>query len=277
MPRRSAADAAVATPANLALRRAFRSLFYFVTLLVGVLGFFYVYTTIEAFLLNSERFTLHGPPEPGMQSEAFRVEGVVNTSDELISNVFSHDFGRSIYLCRIEERRRKLLAIDWVKDASVSRVWPNRIIVKITERTPVAFVQRSASDGTQSYGLIDEDGVLLAPQRASKLPLPVIVGIPAKDTAATRRERVKRFLRLQSDIGSYMSKISEVDVSDIDNLRVIQQFDNRAITLMLGNQKYKERFETFLNNVEEIRQRMPGATILDLRLKGRITALGGAQ
>ncbi len=277
MPRRSVADAAVATPANLALRRAFRSLFYFVTLLVGVLGFLYVYTTVEEFLLNSERFTLHGPPEAGVQGEVFRVEGVVNTSDDQIASVFSHDFGRSIYLCRIEERRRKLLAIDWVKDASVSRVWPNRIVVQITERTPVAFVQRAALDGTQIHGLIDEDGVLLDPQRSSKLPLPVIVGIPAKDPAATRRERVKRFLRLQSDIGSYISRISEVDVSDIDNLRVVQQFDNRAITLMLGNQKYKERYETFLNNVKEIRQRMPGATILDLRLKGRITALGGAQ
>jgi cell division protein FtsQ len=274
MGRRSGADAAVANPTNLALRRGFRAFFYFVTLLVAALGFLYVYTTVEEFLLTDDRFALHGPPDPGVPSQAFRMEGIVNASDEQIVGVFSRDFGRSIYLCRIKERRRKLLAVDWVKDASVSRVWPNRIVVKVTERTPVAFVQRPAADGTLISGLIDEEGVLLDPQRASKLPLPVIVGIPANDTPATRRDRIRRFMRLQTELGTHMAKVSEIDVSDLDNLRIVQQFDNRAITLMLGNQKYKERLETFLNNVEEIRQRMPGATVLDLRLKGRITALG---
>ena len=275
MARRSGADAVAATPPNVAIKRAFRAAFYFVTLLVGVVGFLYVYTTIEQFLISDSRFSLMGPPEPGIASDVFRVEGVVNASDQQIADVFVRDFGRSVFLCPIQERRRKLLAIDWVKDASVSRLWPNRIVVRITERVPIAFVQTPAADGTMMYGLIDEDGVLLDPQRASKLPLPVLVGIPARDTESMRRERVKRFLRLQSDLGTHMANVSEIDLSDIDNLRVVQQFDNRAITLMLGNQKYRERLETFLNNVEEIRQRMPGATILDLRLKGRITAIGG--
>jgi cell division protein FtsQ len=277
MARRSGAEAMAAAPANIALRRVFRSFFYFVTLLLAVVAFIYAYTMIEQFVISDPRFSLPGPPEPGVSSEYFRIEGVVNAADQQIAGVFLRDFGRSIYLCPIQERRRKLLAIDWVKDATVSRLWPNRLVVRIVERTPVAFVQTPAVDGSQMYGLIDEDAVLLDPQRASKLPLPVLVGIPVKDTPSMRRERVKRFLRLQSELGSHMSKISEIDVSDVDNLRVVQQFDNRAITLMLGNQKFKERLETFLNNVDEIRQRMPGATVLDLRLKGRITALGGTQ
>jgi cell division protein FtsQ len=277
MARRSGADAAVAVPIGLSIRRGFRALFYFVTLLVGAFGFLYIYTAVEQLLVNDSRFTLAGPPEPGVPSDAFRVEGVINASEQQIAGVFARDFGRSVYLCPIKERRRKLLAIDWVKDASVSRMWPNHLVVRITERIPVAFVQTPAADGTMMYGLIDEDGVLLDPQRASKLPLPVLVGIPSSDTETIRRERVRRFLRLQSELGTHMVKVSEIDVSDVDNLRIVQKFDNRAITLMLGNQKYKERLETFLNNVEEIRQRMPGATTLDLRLKGRITATGAAR
>ncbi len=39
------------------------------------------------------------------------------------------------------ERRRRLLAVDWVKDASVSRRWPNRVSVNVIERRPVAFAQ----------------------------------------------------------------------------------------------------------------------------------------
>jgi cell division protein FtsQ len=277
MARRAHSEIAPPSLAPFSARRVFQLLFYFLTLLVGVVGFLYVYTTVEQFLISDTRFVLQGPPEPGLPSEFFRIEGAVHASEQQITQMFLRDFGRSVYLCPIQERRRKLLAIDWIKDATVSRLWPNRIVVRVTERSPVAFVQTPAADGSLMYGLIDEEGVLLDPQRSSKLKLPVIVGIPARDTETMRRDRVKRFLRLQSELGPYMAKVSEVDISDIDNLRIVQQFDNRAITLMLGNQKFKERLDTFLANREEIRQRMPGATILDLRLKGRITAIGGSR
>jgi hypothetical protein len=88
-----------------------------------------------------------------------------------------------------------------------------------------------------------------------------------------RRERMKRFLRLQSELGSYMDKISEIDVGEVDNLKVVQQFDNRALTLMLGNQSYRERYGNFIHNHDEIRTRLPNAIALDLRLKDRITAV----
>ena len=85
---------------------------------------------------------------------------------------------------------------------------------------------------------------------------------------------MKRFLRMQAELGSYMEKISEIDVSQLENLKIIQQFDDRALTLMLGNQNYRERYENFINNHEEIRNRLPDAVVLDLRLKDRITAAG---
>ena len=47
----------------------------------------------------------------------------------------------------LEERRRRLLAIDWVEDASVSRIWPNRLVVRIHERKPVAFVNLPVAEG----------------------------------------------------------------------------------------------------------------------------------
>jgi cell division protein FtsQ len=272
MPRRAAAEAAVQpTPS---LRRGAEILAYFVTLLVSVVAFIYLYNTTEQFLISDDRFILHGPPEPGVASEFFKVEGTVNASDQQIAQVFLRDFGRSIYLCPIQERRRRLLGIDWIKDAVVKRIWPNRLVVTVTERKPVAFAQRQAVDGASMYALIDADGVLLDPQRAGKLPLPVLVGLPPGDTEAKRRDRVRRFLRMQSELGSRMAKISEIDVSDPDNLRIVMPFDRRAVTLMLGNQDYRERLDKFLNNMEEIRQRMPGATKMDLRLKGRIIEIG---
>ena len=70
-----------------------------------------------------------------------------------------------------------------------------------------------------------------------------------------------------------MDDISEIDVSEIDNLKVVQRFEDRGLTLMLGNQSYRDRYENFIHNRDEIRNRLPDAITLDLRLKDRITVV----
>lgn len=280
MARRSSAVAATADGMSgsrgAAVLRALKHFANATLIIAAILGAIWLYLSIDNFLVSDSRFFLPGPPEPGERSEFFQVEGAHNVTDQQVMQVFAQDFGRSIYLCRLRERRLKLLGVDWIKEASVSRFWPNRLVVRIKERIPVAFVQLSASDGAILLWLVDGDGVLLDPQRAQSFHLPVITGLTRKEPEAGRRERMKRFLRMQSELGSYMDKVSEIDVSEIDNLKVIQQFDDRALTLMLGNQSYRERYENFIHNHQEIRTRLPDAVILDLRLKDRITAVGTA-
>lgn len=241
--------------------------------LTAAVGVVWAAVEVEQFLINERTFFLPGPPEPGIPSDHFQVQGVQNASEARITAVFHRDFGRSIYLCPIAERRRRLLGIDWVKDASVSRVWPNRILVRITERTPVAFIQRTAADGTVIFGLIDEEGVLLDPQRTANLTLPVLSGVAGEEKNKTRAEQVRRFLRLQSELGQEMSTISEIDVSDVDNLKVTVVDEGRALTLMLGNQQFLRRYHNFSSSRDEIRKRLPNALVLDLRLRDRITAV----
>ena len=279
MGRRSGATAATADtiavpPAKYgAMSRGFRQVFTAAMFVGVIVGVFWLYLAIDNFLVTDSRFFLPGPPEPGVQSETFQINGVRNVTEEQIVQVFGRDFGRSVFLCPLKERRLKLLGIDWVKEASISRLWPNRLVIRITERKPEAFVQMQAADGTMLLSLIDAEGVLLDPQRARSFRLPVLTGVARGQGDAGRRERMKRFLRMQSELGSYMDKISEIDVGLLDNIKIIQQFDKRALTLMLGNQSYRERYENFINNHEEIRRRLPDAIVLDLRLKDRITAV----
>ena len=274
--RSSAATAETLLPAskgNAGILRALRQVAAAALVLVGILATIWLYVTLENFLVTDSRFFLPGPPEPGEQSEYFRIEGGRNVTEEQVAQVFARDFGRSIYLLPLRERRLKLLGIDWVKDASISRFWPNRLVIRIQERTPAAFVQMQSTDGAVLLSLVDADGVLLDPHRARPFRLPVLTGMSRSEGEPLRRERMKRFLRLQSELGSYMDKISEIDVGEVDNLKVVQQFDNRALTLMLGNQSYRERYENFIHNHDEIRTRLPDAIALDLRLKDRITAV----
>ena len=252
---------------------ALRTFVNWAFVLVLIVGGMWAAWRIDSFLMSDPMFTLIGPPEPGLPSSSFRVEGAVHTSDEQVVRVFAKDFGRSIYLAPIADRRRSLLGINWVKEASVLRIWPSTLLVRLEERNPVAYLHTTNREGLAALALIDEEGVLLDPQRAQRLGLPFVEGIRASESEATRRERVKRFLRVQSELGKFMEQIAETDVSDIHNVRVTQVFDGRALTLMLGNQQFLGRYLSFRDNYEEIRKRLPNAIIFDVRLKDRITAI----
>jgi cell division protein FtsQ len=127
------------------------------------------------------------------------------------------------------------------------------------------------------YALVDEDGVILDPQRSEPMSLAVLSGISPKEPETTRRERVKRFLRLQADLGTLMDDISEIDVSDQENLKVTRVMDGRAVTLMLGDQDFLQRYRNFLDNHVEIGKRLGNAVLLDLRLRDRITVVATAE
>src|SRR5579883_619760 len=126
----------------------------------------------------------------------------------------------------MNDRRATLRAVDWVKDASIVRLWPNRVLVRVNERTPVAFIALSQS----KFGLIDEDGVILPPA-TDRFTLPVLAGVRASDPPTDRRDRVHRMMKLAKELGEETSKISEIDVSDPDNLKVTAPFDGRMVTL----------------------------------------------
>jgi hypothetical protein len=84
---------------------------------------------------------------------------------------------------------------------------------------------------------------------------------------------VHRMLRLTGDLGENALNISEIDVSDRDNLKVTAPRDGHMITLLLGDRDYARRYQIFLNHYGEIKRQRPNAATLDLRLDDRITAV----
>lgn len=72
-------------------------------------------------------------------------------------------------LARVRER---LLAYGWIKDAYVSRRFPDRLLIHIVEREPAAVWQNEGQ-----LTLIDANGVLLDPIDAANMPdLPLVIG-----------------------------------------------------------------------------------------------------
>ena len=200
------------------------------------------------------------------RKDALTILGLTYASRSKVQRVFAADFDRSIFSVPLAERRRRLLAIDWVEDASVSRVWPDRLVIRIRERKPVAFVTLRSGPL-----LIDAQGVLLEPPAQSQLSFPVLSGVREEETDAARRSHVRAFLQVQEEMGYLAKEVSEVDASDPENIRIVAQVDRRIVTLFLGDGNYAQRFQNFLNHYPEIRKGSPQAKVFDLRLDGRFT------
>src|SRR4051794_23629622 len=74
---------------------------------------------VRDFALTERQFILSRD-----HKDALTIQGMNFASRSKVLRVFSSDFGRSVFAVPLAERRRRLLAIDWIEEASVSRIWP---------------------------------------------------------------------------------------------------------------------------------------------------------
>lgn len=226
----------------------------------------YAFHVAEDFLIRDSRFAV--PILAGTSEPAILIAGAAHASLETIESVFASDIGRSLYLVPMTDRLAALRQIAWVHDASIARIWPNRLMVNVMERTPVAFITLPSS----RFALIDAEGIILPPA-PDDFNLPVLRGIKPSEPAEVRKAAVQRMLRLSADLGAAIKDISEIDVSKPDNLAVSRPYQGRILRLMLGDRNLAARYNNFVAHFGEIESRVPGAAVLDLRLEDRITVM----
>lgn len=227
---------------------------------------------VNTFLLHDPRFQFEcSASEPKCGN--LEIRGVVYANRGRIQDVFASDFDASVFKMPLAERRRRLLAVDWVNTASISRVWPRGIAVTITERNPVAFAKLPIA-GTARYrfALIDNAGVLLAIPPRVRFRLPVLSGVREEQTEADRSLRVKAMQHLLEDLGPQAKDISEINAASTLEMRLVTEIDGQAVELWIGDQHYRSRYQHFVNAYEEIRKHSEQATVFDLRLDDRILA-----
>jgi cell division protein FtsQ len=253
-------------------RTIFRYLFITVAMCLALAGGIYGAQRFEQFLIRDPRFFLPGPADYGQESPNIELHGVQYASRARILRLFDDDYGRSIDLVPLAARRKALLEVSWVRDASILRVWPDRLVVTVHERQPVAFIKLPAS-GITRWALIDEHGAILDPPRRAPFRLPVLAGVPLAEGPNKRTQRVRRMQQLMKELGNLSDRVSEVDVADLDDLKISAQIQGHAVSLLMGDRNFAPRLKNFLEHYPDIHHKMPQAASFDLRLDDRITGL----
>lgn len=273
MPKKNARSSG---PSNLAAGlKVFRT--YVLPLLVSAaiaFGVLFAFYRADRFVASHPLFMVNPAAAPNALSPNVNVEGAAHTSVKELRTVFAKDEGRSAFHMPIAERRAELERLQWIKQASLYRVWPNRIDVKVVERTPVAFVELPGGghNSLSRARLIDEEGYLLPFQDSRRRSLPVLTGVSEAQRREVRAGLVRKMRDLLTELGPSAAKISEIDLTDPDNVKIVYPTERRALTLILGKEDWRLRMDTFLLNLDEIREKMPNAIELDLRAPDRIYA-----
>ncbi len=200
-----------------------------------------------------------------------QVAGLNLLDGDEIRRIFADDLGLAMSAVDLEDRRRQVEALAWVRRASVGRIWPNKIAVYIEERSPVAFLRLPKKRGTQ---LIDSDGVVLTPLAGRQFDLPVIKGIDASMEDGARKIRMNLFGRLMESLDSQQPEfsefLSEVDVSDPKNAVVSAIYKDEVVDLQMGDDHLRHRFEVFLKYIDTWKAEFGPVKSADLRFEDQV-------
>ena len=225
----------------------------------GVLGIFSTYKAFDlvlhASVLQVSRISVHGNVRLSSGEVKVLVDGLRGT------NILTAD---------LPEYRARLLESPWVADVALRRILPSTVEVFVSERRPIGLCRL----GTLLY-LVDRTGTLIAefgPEYA-EFDLPLINGVipPVAGEPVVDARRVDLAARVIDALGArkdLAARVSEIDVSDAHNAVVL--LDGDTALLHLGEEKFVERLNAYVELAETLRERVSDIDYVDLRFDNRM-------
>lgn len=204
---------------------------------------------IVLYAYSSDRFTL-GP---------ITFSGCKHLDCGALDAMIRKDYPKRILQIDLRQLRARIEQETWVKRAEIRRILPSELVIYVQERTPLVIMELRGE-----LMLADEDGILLAPydSRFGKLDVPVFKGVLG-DTADGYRqyqdensERVRLGLRMLAELESgspdYTRSISEVDLSDKSNVRIMLVDDTAEI--QFGDRDFLKRYSKLMADMKQYRE-----------------------
>jgi cell division protein FtsQ len=122
--------------------------------------------------------------------------------------------------------------------------------------------------------LIDAGGTLMELSPKHKFSFPVILGMNPGEPLSTRAPRMKIYSEMVSELdGSgahYSQDLSEVDLSDLEDLKVRVNDPAGDVLVHLGSSDYLRRYRIYVTHAQAWRQQFQKLESVDLRYENQI-------
>jgi len=190
--------------------------------------------------------------------------GATRASNDDIKAAVVHDVSETgVWRADLEQISKHLERLPWIRTAIVTRVLPDGIRVRITEREPRVVVRTTNG----RFLWVDDDAVYLGEMSTiDQTPGFFLHGWDEQNTPAAQaenRQRVAKFLEFQRtwDAQSISERVSEVNLQDPRDVRVQLAGDDSQIEIRLGGEDQAARLKKALTVLDDERQTSRGPLI----------------
>jgi cell division protein FtsQ len=201
------------------------------------------------------------------QARAVDINQTTHASHDEIEAVVRREAERlGVWRVDLASLSAELEQLAWVRQAVVSRVLPDGLRVRVTERSPLAVVRTAKG----SFIWVDDDAVTLGAMLATTDRQPTFFirgwdesGKP--EARAANRARIQKYLELtrEWDAAGLSERISEVDLANVRDVSVQLTGDDAQVKVRLGNKDFGNRLRNALKALDE-NHNTPGAPSIAL-------------
>jgi cell division protein FtsQ len=196
------------------------------------------------------------------QIRKVETKGAARASVDDIQAVVRREVGTTgVWRADLQQLSQHLEQLPWVRTAIVTRVLPDGIRVRVTERQPRAVVR----NGSGRFMWVDDDAVYLGEMAPTDhMPPFFLRGWSDDENSRTEnRQRVAKFLELQTawEADGLSERVSEVNLMDLRDVRVQLGGDDSQIEVRLGSQEQGARLRKALAVLDAQRQTSRGPLI----------------
>lgn len=204
---------------------------------------------------------------PFFQMQTVDISGNRRTpSRDVEATVKKYAAREGVWRADIDAIKNDLERMTWVRAATVARVLPSGIRVRIAEREPHLVVR------TESGRLMwaDDEGMLLGAFTPNdEMPQFFVRGVEESNTGDAKRqnrERVAKYneMRAEWDAANLTTRISEVNLDDLNDVRAQLAGTDSAIEVRLGGQDFGKRLARALRVLDQAKQTSNGERITRL-------------
>jgi cell division protein FtsQ len=207
---------------------------------------------------------------PALAIDRIAIRGNVRVSSGDAQALLDGLRGTNLLTADLDVWRQKLLASPWVADADMRRVFPDAVLVVLSERQVAAL---GRVDGV--LYLIDRMGTVIdefGPGHAD-LDLPIIDGLAAGSREGPMVDASRALLagRLLSQLErrpDLARRISQIDVSDARDAAVTFKGDTAMVRV--GDDAFAERLQSYLDLAPTLVERVQEIDYVDLRFDDRV-------
>jgi cell division protein FtsQ len=203
----------------------FKAMGILASVAVIALSFIYVY----GFLLST----------PFFEIKETSVRGIKELTEKEVLALAGVKSQQNLLALNTETLVRRVSANPWVKNVYVGKELPNRVVLEVWERIPVALVKQE-----EDFYLMDIEGNIFKKlAKNDEVDLPVLTSTDGEDiTKATLLPSSLNLLKniVASKQYSYLGSISEVNIDDLFGLSVLT---DSGLYLKLGMDGFENKLK----------------------------------